>query len=107
MHNNKIVRFRRVGDIFDSTLLPDLPVFKLNSEYLFCRISCSEGLCKIHIQTDSLLGLIHFPVQYVIQIWGEVQLIMLPELQDVSLCPRLAIAWNLLSFEPVRLPSSD
>ena len=66
MHNNKIVRFRRVGDIFDSTLLPDLPVFKLNSEYLFCRISCTEDLCKIHIQTDSLLGLIHFPVQYVI-----------------------------------------
>ena len=67
MHNNKIVRFRRVGDIFDSTLLLDLPVFKLNSEYLFCQISCSEDLCEIeiHIQTDSLLGLIHFPVQYV------------------------------------------
>ena len=69
MHNNKIVRFRRVGDIFDSTLLPDLPAFKLNLEYLFCRISCSEDLCKIHIQTDSLLGLIHFPVQYVIELF--------------------------------------
>ena len=65
MHNTKIVRFRRVGDIFDSTLFPDLPVFKLNSEYLFCRISCSGDLRKIHIQTDSLLGLIHFPVHYV------------------------------------------
>ena len=64
MHN-KVVRFRRVGNIFDSALLPDLPVFKLNSEYLFCPISCSEDLCKIHIQTDSLLGLIHFSVQYV------------------------------------------
>ena len=43
MHNTKIVRFRRVGDIFDSTLLPDLPVFKLNSE---CRVLRPRNLVK-------------------------------------------------------------
>jgi len=32
--------------------------------YLFFRTSRSESLCKIHIQTDSLLRPIHFPVQY-------------------------------------------
>ena len=65
MHNSKIVRCRGVGDILHSPLLPDLPVFKLNPEYLFCRISRSEGLYKIHIQADSLLGLIYFPAQHV------------------------------------------
>ena len=75
MHNSKIVRFIRVGDTFDSTLLSDLPAFKLNSEYLFCRISCSEDLCKIYIQTDSPPGLIHFPVQYVIVVSSAAPLI--------------------------------
>jgi len=30
-----------------------------------CRSSRSEDLCKTHIQTNSFLRLIHFPVQYV------------------------------------------
>jgi len=43
----------------------DLLIIELNSEDLFFRTSRSEDLCKIHIQTDSLLRLIHFPVQHV------------------------------------------